>query len=1477
MATTELYVAHTGHRHNLDATHIKSLDELKGFISRIVASVPAENVIVLTPQGKPLKFQTVLSEKLLYVYDNRVMQPAAAGLIDPASYDVPAPPKYHVPSAPEATGDRSSITTWQQLFRSQRTWAGRVVDDCVRMSDLTQARYDEMDVMMRCLDAAVANLESVVQNIQTKHTDVRNWIPDAQADYSALVNKWEQYLSLARSIPISASMARFMTGQESRDSSASTGKSKLGRQAKNVSLEDLVDLDTTKRAGRAATTALRKFTTRVADFDKSTGRLDKETQTLLQDFEKVIARSTHSHAGESSQLLGDIEALAKKLEADYQTSLEYSTSTRDVLQASKIAANHSDRLIPSVRARALEMEEMSQYATQARNALVAESIDFMRNITDITSLSSTVKSQLATISQEDELAAFDHLRLIQQLPYMYASFVAEAIKRREWLDKMKADSTTLANEMALFQDEEMKRRKKWHKSVGETFGPSLSASDDAAPGLEVNLLGDEDQWPAMTRADLDDLLAALEQPNSGIEADILNDIRKLVNDLNSPTKQQSKRLKAFKNGSVHEANLGLGRSGLLVRGDDDLWRALQEDKVNLASKLKTAESRVRRLEDLLHRQSQAARPNLGSIFQSPSQQLMETGSIDRGSSPVAAGSKSSRRASDARRQSLEATDLLVQRVQQLEDQLSSERERSAIFERDLTAHVNRHSKMKGQMDEANSTKKDLFENMEAQRIEYQRELKGLEDEVQRLNGLLEDREEEMDHFGESREHEKAGYDERVLGLEQEVQRLQAEKSDEALKTKGQVEFLRKEARLQRELAEGLEKKLQTSQEETKSLKRRLDASIENEEAQFRGLQAAHESLAPNVSAPSDLQDLIEAVTSRATDVLASAKTLEGDMALLKAELDETRKTEQSLREDIANHQAQNFDAQRKIQQDKESLSEEKARAAALEQELSTTRQQAEELRSKIADGETGSEALRTLLADHEKRLSSLTEELATRQSQVGSLEEELVLFKDRLSNTQTQLAVLNSRFDARTGRAKDLTQRLYSQNDRLYRLLTRLGFSYARQNGSMVIQKLPRAERSPQNGQTNQSDTAASLRRSATLDSLPAAGDAGDLDLLYWTNSTDDETESEKYEAYLETLGNFDMDAFSEAVYRRLKDIEHMARKLQRSSAAYRDRSHALQKDAHDKIAYKNFKEGDLALFLPTRNQTTGAWAAFNVGFPHFFLNEQEHHRLQNREWLLARISHIQERVVDLSKSLHSTKAQAAGEADSLAEEENDNPFDLSDGLRWYLIDAHEDKPGAPATPGMAKTTVAANTVEAVAEPPHSHAHARNISTGKVALLGGHKPPSGIEGVSKTLSKSLDSRRSSGGSSRKLPFALGGSVRGRDKGHERVSLGDSAVVSETNSLRAARPSTPLASSPVVQQSADLAARLAEASDDGATETAMPRPPPPKVPPEDHSATTTAPVIIEPAAEAEGPVRRSSPAKQPGTDEVRHDIDFLVGP
>lgn len=1282
------------------------------------------------------------------------------------------------------------------------------------MAAAIRDRYDEIGNMFRCLDAAVANLESVMRALEPKYAELKKWAPETQADYSTLTTRWEQYLSLARSIPISPAMVRLMTERD-------VGGHK-GRPQRQPTLEDLVDLEMARKAGRLAPAALRKFNGRIADLDKVAARLFQDAENLFRKFENTANRSDLIHDAESTRLLQELEAFAHKIDADCQTTLDYSNSARDVLaQASKIAANHTERLLPSIRNHALEMDEMLGYATQTRNSIATESVDFMRSITDITSLSHSVRSQVNAATQ-DELQTFNYLRLIQQVPYMYASFVVEAVKRREWLEKVKQDSSTLANEMALFQDEEIKRRRKWYKLVGDTYGPPALAAENDVPGLEINLLREEEQWPSMTRKDLEEFYNLLQSQNA--EPEILTDIGKLVTELSHPTRQQSKRMKAFKNGSIHEA--ALGRSGLLIRGDDDLLRSLQDDKIKMENKLKTAESRVRRLEDLLHRQTQASRPTLGALFQMPSQQLS-----DRNDSTI---SIKSPRASEDRKRPSEENESLVQRIQQLEAELTAERERCAMYEKDLDAKLTLHDDMKGQIDEVNSTKKDLLQNMEAQKREFTEERKSLEAEIKRLQARLEDTEDEMENFGESRENEKASYDEKVRFLTLEVERLTKEKRDEVLKAEGQLEFLRKETRLQRDQIETQGRELQSSQQEYKELAKKLedaDGMIGN---QLKALRDLWEQLSGDDSIPEDSSALAEGLTRTVADFVQRVKSSEKEASKLQDELASADGSLEQLRSDISHLQAKLAGEEASTAQLTDALAAEKAKVTALEAEVTDGREQLSKLRERIAAGETGSESLRQRLREEEQKLASMAKELASRQSQVGSLEEESRNFRERLQESHSKLAELTRRQDARTERAKDLTYRLYSQNDRLIRLLDRLAFSVTRQGDSMVIQKIPRSERVSQS--TNDLDPNASLRRSGQLNGRVAAENA-DLELLRWMDSENVEDESEKYSAYMASLGSFDMDAFCEAVLKRVKDAEHIARKLQRDSRSYRDKYHTLQKEAHDKIAFKNFKEGDLALFLPTRNQAAGAWAAFNIGFPHYFLREQETHRLATREWLVARISRIQERVVDFSKSLRqeagASSRRNGTETEPLNEDENDNPFDLSDGLRWYLIDASEDKIGAPATPGLAKSTVAANNVEAMAD---MHTQSGSKGGGIISRTG---LPGGIEGVSKTLSKSLESRRSSTSSRRALPFAIGAS-RARDS------------ASETNSLRAAAGDTPAATSPA-QQHATLHT----------------------APPSGPKQSTDAPG----ASEGTNGSHNERPGQQPapGSSEVRSEIDGLVGP
>lgn len=167
-----------------------------------------------------------------------------------------------------------------------------------------------------------------------------------------------------------------------------------------------------------------------------------------------------------------------------------------------------------------------------------------------------------------------------------------------------------------------------------------------------------------------------------------------------------------------------------------------------------------------------------------------------------------------------------------------------------------------------------------------------------------------------------------------------------------------------------------------------------------------------------------------------------------------------------------------------------------------------------------------------------------------------------------------------------------------------------------------------------------------------------------------------------------DYDIFRDSVRKRFLDVEQLARKLQREVRGYRERAHYHEILSRSKIAFQNFKPGDLALFLPTRDQNRepNPWAAFNIGAPHFFLKQKKEFQLEEREWLVARITKIEERVVDRTKvtdassssssvvATGSPKGKTGDKSESDSPEYNDNPFDLSDGLRWHLLEAVEER-----------------------------------------------------------------------------------------------------------------------------------------------------------------------------------------------------------
>lgn len=1254
----------------------------------------------------------------MFVYDKQYLSPSRDD--QPALSQAPEPLDLRDP--PATLANHTSLRAWHDLFKSRSNWAANLSEAVEPLVEIVRRNIEEAEIIQRALDLALDNLQTHVQNLGAKFEDTKIWAKEASEEHETLLRDWQGNLEVLGKVPIKHNFGFLLRNKPSplkRKHSRS-----LSRDVDT--LRSLIGDEEVEAAASELRVFSHDFRTQLSELEASMEDISHGTQRVHSDSQTPVGLDPE----EISNLVADIATLRKKIATDYEDMLQLPDLARSIPIASRRALTHTRDLLPSLAKLAAEISSDARKAVVARNTILETSTRALRSISLIQFNLAEFQPQLSNLglsTEGDE--ALDHVRCVFDMPIIYGSILVESVQRFEWAEGLGANSEQLKEDLESCAEIEQRRRKKWLKSMGGLIREAPDAIDLAidmkiAPGKEV--------WPATNRHDLSDYVEHVRA--AGID-DAVQHVTGMLKELDS-SRLRKRITRAFKNGSVFQADLRSDRSSVLLDDDEETLRSLRSENSRLEDKLRSSDSRVRKLEDLLHRHSQMARPASTHFGVSPTPSEMDRHLQSPGANPSPRPIELMSRRSSASSRRLSSNQnpddrAYIQKIVTLEADLRAERETVTRLQRESHADRRASTENRDRMNEAMSTKKDLLANLDAQRQEFDDERQILDDDIHKLKIKLEEMEDELDRVLGSRDHQK------VTG-EANIARLQAEL--ERARSNGEM----------------LDQQQRESQEALGSLRSRHSALSDQLRDQTRlqadyvsSLQAAHSLLSPAGSPPEELGRLARAIEILSEGAAIHARSVEESAQLALAEnksleenLTQTKQRLEQVQQQVAGHEEQAL-------MSKETAKQNDGIILSLRGELKEAQQETSHLRSKFAAGETGSEALKDRVNREEKRVTELTEKLAKAESHNSSFEQEISIWKEKVQSLTGEAKEWKDRLDVRGVRAKDVSQRLLAHNDRMIRMLEQMGYSVTRQSDSMVIQRASKVSAST----VLPGDPSAPNAPLSGQSPTQHLSNAADLDTLYWMSDSDAVSEDTKFQQFIATVSRLDTDAASEMISKRYKDVETLARKYQKDSRAYRERAHRLQSEAHDKIAYRTFKDGDLALFLPTRNQVTRPWAAFNVGAPHYFLREQDTHKLAARDWLLARISRIEERVVDLSKSLSDNTKQPSshrrGEpaSDTTSTHSTDeNPFELSDGLRWYLIDAVEEKPGsAPVlTPGLGKSTVAATNVDARGSIRLTKEGKRVRDSISGAITGGVTIASASATMaSKTLSKSLDSRRSS--------------------------------------------------------------------------------------------------------------------------------------
>ncbi|KAL9024352.1 MAG: hypothetical protein Q9196_006578, partial [Gyalolechia fulgens] len=1287
------------------------LENLQSWIS-CGSSIDPQDQILMTARGKQVKLQTLSLETEIFVYNRQILSASAQTNLSASLPTTSIPDPYRPKAPPHEPYDKHSVEAWQELFDERRAWAIELQARCAQTGEQIKRLDSEASIIQRSAAIAVENVKQHIANLRPKFEDSRIWADHVLHDQSSLLQEWEHMVSKYSSIPAIKALGLCLSGVPTVSQEGSKGPT----SETDISIYDFVDIGELTRASNAGRSSHQRFRIRATEVNVAFSDVEQKADSIVDNFNRDANLSDSITTEQGYHHLEEIQALTNKINADHDHVLGLSQASNAITQMTRIALLHTRNFIPTLLQTAAELDQLLRKAVDRKNDAQTSGVQYLQNISTVESRIALVHTKLAKLDIDpDDGQAFEVLGSATRLPSVYGLLLVECVRRLEWTEKITADSSTLVEEVATFREEEVKRRKKWIKDMEGAV--NLGPIDDMSVSIDVNVQAEKQHWPKVSREHIHAYASNL-RDLEGFDG-AAKEVEMACRTLDAPTKQQARRAKAFKNGSIHDT--ALGSNSLLLRGDDDILLALKGEKSKLEDKLKSSESRIRKLEDLLHRQSQMARPtsSSGNPFSVPA---------PRGASPVIGFAPSLARPQDAasRRSSTSSKRIsthneydeksLGKRVVSLEAELVAEKAQSAGLQKDAAARLGNEDNLRAQVREANSIKEDLLGNFEAQQREFEDERRLLEEENLKLKIRLEEAEEELDRVLGSRDREARA--------EEEGLRIQEAAEREVRAARCEMESYRHECAMLQEA----KNRLQQDYTELQGQNDKYSSQMQDREAletkHRTALNSTLSYLDRESEIPNDLNDAVLAVEAAAR----RHKTNQDGMRQL---LEEARRDNQDLTSDMRKRDVEMEQLRDRLGNEeievfsaRESLADERQKSAQLKADLDQERGKHDELKDTHRATESRADSLQTRITDISRELDTLQAALEESGGKSRGFEKELQDVR-RLSNT---------RLAERARRAEAISQTLFTQISLLEKLLQQIGYTVTRQQGNpMAVRKVAKAP-----------GTSTLLSASGPLPTQFASEPLTRPDYLSWATTEDSATEGLLYDLLHQDLNSFDITVFTDSVVKRIKDAEHLARKWQREARGYRDKFHRAQNEAHDKIAFKAFKEGDLALFLPTRNQATRPWAAFNVGAPHYFLREQDSHKLRSRDWLLARISKVEERMVDLSKSMRGIRpgsdSRSVGDVNDGASLEDENPFELSDGLRWYLLDAAEERPGAPINIGLGKATVASASVDA-----------------KGSSIRPSRKADGKDGATKTLTRSLDSRRSSTNSKKGQPVVAAAS------------------------------------------------------------------------------------------------------------------------
>ena len=420
--------------------------------------------------------------------------------------------------------------------------------------------------------------------------------------------------------------------------------------------------------------------------------------------------------------------------------------------------------------------------------------------------------------------------------------------------------------------------------------------------------------------------------------------------------------------------------------------------------------------------------------------------------------------------------------------------------------------------------------------------------------------------------------------------------------------------------------------------------------------------------------------------------LEMHLSDVQAELEDARAAQHDATSRIEGLLSQGSSAEKEVHVAQERITE-------LTDQLSQARQDAHQAKESAMEAEaTKDKLMRNYRAEADGDRAILEEKLKTLESELAIsvermeratreasfLRQELQVKQDALEVVRGQLASADESHE-RMIKETELSKEMAADAELTKLALERIHADLMAQSRMWATQML-RLQQTVKNMPVMSSRSAASAeaRLASTQMVLTSSEELEKQGALEAFHQDDLQTNGEELLKVLRLVNPKDI---HDETKTKLDTLVTLVKKWQKAYKSSNDKMTKAQESARERLAFSNFQVGDLALFLPTRDSNADKpWAAFNVDFPHHFLNTNGllGEQIRSRQWIVARIVSMKERAVG-------------------AGEDAEKPYQLEPGAKYYLLDVQEyNGPTGPSTSSSRTRHVSSSQVHGERPAPSS-------------------------------------------------------------------------------------------------------------------------------------------------------------------------------